>query len=717
MEGLISGSSFKDFFPEAKFVKLIEANRLENCHPLFENNINEIQITITTYHYSGDSFASGGIKFGDLDGFTEYFNRCYYFAQYICKVEIPDDAQVYIDKQGNFLTNKIFLNKFENFEQFENKLFDRDENYRITVLYKCPQILERVDNVSEKDLVLLLGKNPHALTYIKNPTEEMFLVTIRQLPYFIRNIKNPSLDVVLEAIKYNPYIIKSLDNISYEVLLQAAAICPEIIENPEYQSEELYKTALEKNGEVLNLVPIPYKTKELCMIAFNNTPKAFAHIPHHHKTKKMCKTAVKFDPFLLDFVPDVYFSNKVCRLALERNGLALRCIKGQTEEMCFTALKQNKNAIFHAEKPTDEMYLMVLDEFPHLKDKIKNIDLFSSYDYFKHSLKYDPERFSELQDPTYEQCLECLKITSKIFKLIPEKFKEIEELCMVALGDNPLLLKDMHKQTENMSMVAVIKDPEAIVFVENQTFDICKSVLEVKGDCIRHIHAPTDQLRMIALQQDIDSYKFMSGTRLSHDILLYVAQKRPTYIIEFIDDPYLSIVDTDLEKVVIEAITQDPKLIQQIPYHQTDKICKAAINKDPESFVHIQYKTDELIKLALSKNGLLLKHVNPQTYEHCEIAIKNNAMSLESVIDQTDELCMLAINLNYKALGCIREQTFEHCLTAVSKHFYAMKLIKDQTEVMCKSCTCINPRCANFITDFDIRKECQRLVKVIDDLL
>ena len=714
---LVTGIIFKEFVPNGRFVKLIDNNKLEDFKiPLVENSLNKIDILKTAYANSDHCFISGGIKFGNLNNCIEYFTTTYY-SDFICTVEIPDDAHVYIDEKGCMIANQLYFGKFQNLYEFENNLIERDENYMTAVLIKYPELMEKLNDVPEKVVLEFIKRTPHNIKYVKNATEEMNLIVVKSSPYLLRVIKNPSLNVIAEAVKIAPYVINDIGQLNYDSLVNLVEMCPEIIGHINNLDEEIYKRAVGKNGELLKHIHNQHKTKEICDIAFNNTPYALPYIPDEYLSYEKCIAAVNFDPFLLKYISDEFFSTELCLNAVTKNGLAIQCIVNPFQEACVEAIKNNKAAIFHITDPTDEMYLMVLDEYPHLSNRMKNTQLLGSYDHIKFSLKHDPKLFLNIKNPTYDQCLECLKITSRIFQFLPTEFLDIEELGMIALEDDPWLLKYMSNQTENMCLVAVMKDPLTILSVLNQTEDICMVVVEAKGDYIKFVDHKTDKLCFAALKQDIDSYKHMDGVKLSQETLLYLARTRPTYIIDMIDDPYLNQLDEDLEELVIEAINQDPKLIQNIPYHQTEKICKTAINKDPETIIHITNKTDELIKLALRKNGLLLKHIKDQTYEQCEIAIQNNPMSLEFVIDQIDSLCILAILLNYKALKCIREQKFEHCLTAVSKNFYAIKLIKDQNEMICKSCTCINPRCANFITNIDMRKECQALVEEIKELL
>jgi hypothetical protein len=126
-------------------------------------------------------------------------------------------------------------------------------------------------------------------------------------------------------------------------------------------------------------------------------------------------------------------------LLVKYNGLELKHIQNQTEEICKIAVKQNGYALEYVQKQTDEICKIAIQE-----------DLYS--------LRY-------VQNQTEELCKFAVQKNGCVLEYVNIV---TDELCIMAL-----------LQAEGMSYyprceIVIKKNPYALRFIENQTFDICK---------------------------------------------------------------------------------------------------------------------------------------------------------------------------------------------------------------------------------------------------
>lgn len=74
--------------------------------------------------------------------------------------------------------------------------------------------------------------------------------------------------------------------------------------------------------------------------------------------ENFCKLIIKNDGMYLKFVKDQ--TDELCKLALEQDGNILRHVKSQTYEMCKIALRRNPNAIKYVKISPEERYRLIL---------------------------------------------------------------------------------------------------------------------------------------------------------------------------------------------------------------------------------------------------------------------------------------------------------------------------------------------------------------------
>ena len=195
--------------------------------------------------------------------------------------------------------------------------------------------------------------------------------------------------------------------------------------------------------------------------------------------------------------------------------------------------------------------------------------------------------------------------------------------------DNKVLIKDFYMwENEEFCKISVSQaDTYNLVFVRNQTDEICKLAVKHDYRALEYVINQTDEICKIAVS--------------NHGFAL-----------EFVKD-------------------------------QTDDICKMAV-KNGYGLEFVKVQTDEICKIAVSKNGRALRWVKDQTDELCKLAVSQNGHALEFVKNQTGDICQLAVWQNEYALQYVRNQTDEMCVRAVSKNPFALEFAKVQTDELCQ---------------------------------
>ncbi len=143
----------------------------------------------------------------------------------------------------------------------------------------------------------------------------------------------------------------------------------EIIDN-KFLTEELCIRAVRQDGCALEFVPknrqtyqICYEamhsndtavladvaehlqTEELCLKAVQHYGKNLRYVLPQFKTYVVCYAAVQQDGWALAFVPKHLHLKEMHKAAVRQNGLAIKYVKQQDEEICKIAVQQNAFAI------------------------------------------------------------------------------------------------------------------------------------------------------------------------------------------------------------------------------------------------------------------------------------------------------------------------------------------------------------------------------------
>ncbi len=147
--------------------------------------------------------------------------------------------------------------------------------------------------------------------------------------------------------------------------------------------------------------------------------------------------------------------------------------------------------------------------------------------------------------------------------------------------------------------IKIQQEPKRLMFVKNQTKELCLLAVRKNGTNIRYVKEQTPELCMEAVKQGGLSLKYVKDQTPE---LCMVAVKRDGYNIQYVKE-------------------------------QTPELCMEAVKQKGRYLQYVKDQTPELCLLAVRKNGNNLKYVKNQTYDICAEALKNNPDAYEHIKD------------------------------------------------------------------------------------
>ena len=176
---VLSGKEFNEKYPNTEFYKLTNKEEIHNSFQ-FKTGLN----TDTVPFNPTSQCEPGGIYFTELQYVFNWVNYGVKKMAKIRKVEIPADAQVYVEKM-KFKADKIILNDFELLDSFlENKM-------------------------TEEICMAAVSQNGWALEYVPNElkTEEFCLAAVTQdgwsLYYVPKELKTEEICMAAVSQKFS----------------------------------------------------------------------------------------------------------------------------------------------------------------------------------------------------------------------------------------------------------------------------------------------------------------------------------------------------------------------------------------------------------------------------------------------------------------------------------------------------------------------------------
>lgn len=265
---IISGADFNKIYDGIKFYKFLP-NDLMFYNYQYELGLNS---NVLSFDSTG-KYVKGGLYF--CDG-----SKCHLFWQSYGKklaiVEIPNDAQVYVEKD-KFKSDKLIITNIVNF-------FDVADDFWINILQHNGLAFEYIKDQSEEICKYAIQKNQWLLEYVQDQflTEELCKLAVQENGIILQLVKNQTYDICNLAVQHNGMALKYVQDQFLTEELCKLAIKQDyrsleyVKESSDISIDEICKFAVSKNGYALQYVK--NQTDEICTLAVNENANALQYV-------------------------------------------------------------------------------------------------------------------------------------------------------------------------------------------------------------------------------------------------------------------------------------------------------------------------------------------------------------------------------------------------------------------------------------------------------
>jgi hypothetical protein len=481
-------------------------------------------------------------------------------------------------------------------------------------------------NLTLKQQLMIVNKNGLIIQYIQNVHLDAYYVALNNNPEALLLVPENKRDNKMHeiALQKNGMLLKDLDvnDCLKLIALQQNGFAIQYIDNPTIQMKDV---AIQQNG--LSIQYIDNLEEYQLSLAIENNPKSIIYSTNNiQHTDIIYLKTIKQNGMLLKHCYNC--GTQIKLIALHQNGFAIQYIDNPTIQMKDVAIQQNGLSI---------QYIDNLEEYQE-NNAIKNNGL---------ALQY-------IKKPSLETCMMAVKNNGLALEHVPEKYID-HKLIMTALGNNGLALQYVHKPTMICCQVAILNNPNVIAHIiklfDNANNDqlniniLLQICLKKDGLLIRFVNSPTEEQKLIAIQQNPQALEFIN---IQTEDLCAIAIRKDGLVIKFVKN------QTNVLNEI--AVYQNYLAIKFIDDPSTTLI-KHALAMDYKLFMYIKNQTDDMCTYVLNKDSMQLKHVKIQILAKCLHAVNNNGMAIYYVHNKTNAICMDAIKQNWKSIRYITNPT------------------------------------------------------------
>jgi len=550
---LITTELFKEYYPDDIFYVLSTAYDYNGGHRMV-SGLNVSKISYPTHAIY--SYVYGGIKIYNLELLAKAFSY-EYGKEYISKVTLPSDTQIYIEDK-NFVVDKcIVLEKVKlNESDIWNIKEFADDMYKINP--KLMLKMKPLDTLSDDDIMKLIEADPFSIDDIKHPSEKVRRFAITKNPYIIRTMNDLTDDDLVFALNINPSCFRQM-------------------RSPQ-KTYNICMVAVSKDGILLSDVPHKFMDEEMALTAIFTNPMAIKY--YHQKTEAFIDKALLVNPNIIEHIYIPNLTIESWKIALNKNGLLLKEVP--LSHPCFNELQEiafnnNVEAIQHISKPTQEMIRKIMQSHPKLLSKLHPI------------VKIEDCLYEGLDD---EQIIGIVKEQpNKI-----TKFKNLNNKTLnVLISENPMIVTYDYPFTNDEFKYAIAMDPNIIYKLQNPSNELC----EFAFDC---------EPELMGIKQ-ADELLFGLSDEVIDRIIINALSKNGM-LMKFITK------QCEKKEYQIQAVMNNPDAIRHIT-NQCEEACWISLSKNPELLDYIIDPTIEMQVYATNLNPVCSKYIDDKDKEQC----------------------------------------------------------------------------------------------------
>lgn len=517
-----------------------------------------------------------------------------------------------------------------------------------------PKLFQHVIDKTEDICNLVIKKNPEAIQFIENPSYYLKLMAVSYDGLCLQYIGDQTISIVVQALINNIKAVKYAKIMNKQISEYVLNTNSSYIKYLDIQPEEICSKLVNNNGLMLEHIKPENQTLKLCQDAVNNTPAAIKYA--HVQSEEMCENIVFSAPYtikwcniitnnMIEMIIDKHPgllntinmneitmeqqfmilktnsslfekisdpSNNIILFVLSINGLLLKHILFQTQEIVMTALYNNLNAIMFAKYQNTMIRDYVINKncllFPHITDNLLTSKICAmGVQQNCHLLEFVP---MDLQ--TEVMCLQAVNSNMSCIRHIKISTPAID---IIMVKYNGLMLEYINDKNYELCLYAVMNNGNALKFVPSEliTYDLCKQAVMVDKMSIQHVPSvfQSDELCDIALDITPNNIKYIINP--SENIIIKTAMKYP-YSVSYIDKKHLS------ESLCKKLVLMNPFLIKFIDNPSINLQLYSL--KDSDNIKIIPNKSIYMYIVSIFVNIKIIDELDNETL----IRIKNNPL-------------------------------------------------------------------------------------------
>lgn len=263
MHSVVNGTKFNEMCAGMHFIKLLTFEQIHNGLKYSKGLI----IDPVPFNPEGEC-QRGGMYFIVAHNIGKWLEYSYKKMYWIRRVKIPNNAQVYIEKD-KFKADKFILGKKKRIEDWRHW---EDNNFCKAALRTSPNVFKFIKNQTPELCLEMVKQNGLALEYVHHQTPELCFIAIRSNPDSLKYVKEQTPDLCLEAVKLDGLALEHVHHQTFEICLAAVQQYGRSLKFVLRQTPEICLYAVQQNGCALQYVKD--KNLGICTVAINQHPWA-----------------------------------------------------------------------------------------------------------------------------------------------------------------------------------------------------------------------------------------------------------------------------------------------------------------------------------------------------------------------------------------------------------------------------------------------------------
>lgn len=253
---------------------------------------------------------TGGLYFTDNENVHKYLG----YGCYIAEVEVPPDAQVYADPEGDkWKADRLIIKAVYKFTEYP---LTKDEAWRLKVADYNQYPPYVMDAKTPLECLNVVQRHGDAFKFMPVQTKEICLAAVRKYASNLQYVEDQTEELCNFAVHREPFALRYIIN----------------------QTEEMCIEAVAKAGIALKYVK--EQTEKICLAAVKNCGNSLVYV--HDKTEEICRIAVKQNPYAVLHITDP--SEELCILAVSIDGGVFKSLKRKTRDICDAAIENYPKA-------------------------------------------------------------------------------------------------------------------------------------------------------------------------------------------------------------------------------------------------------------------------------------------------------------------------------------------------------------------------------------